>query len=115
MESQSPRGAATADDFAFARNVYVETMRWIVERLFGWDQVKINPARHFYKKQLAIEVARLTEPPRFISRANLLHWPPPDPASRGLERRFLPMGVGVAQRWALHGAKRCHTKHAWQR
>jgi hypothetical protein len=83
MESQSPRGVATAHDFAFARNVYVETMRWIVERLFGWDQVKINPVRHFYKKQLAIEVARTTEPPRFISRANLLHWPPPD---SGLKR-----------------------------
>ena len=24
-------------DFTFARNVYFETMRWIIERLFGWD------------------------------------------------------------------------------
>ena len=24
-------------DFTFARDVYFETMRWIIERLFGWD------------------------------------------------------------------------------
>ena len=30
--------AACDADFAFARGVYFETMRWIIERLFGWDQ-----------------------------------------------------------------------------
>ena len=27
-------------DFVFARTVYFETMRWIIERLFGWDEVR---------------------------------------------------------------------------
>ena len=27
-------------DFGFARTVYFETMRWIIERLFGWDEVR---------------------------------------------------------------------------
>jgi hypothetical protein len=29
-------------DFDFARNLYFETMRWIIERLFGWDEVREN-------------------------------------------------------------------------
>jgi GNAT superfamily N-acetyltransferase len=32
--------AASEEDFSFARNVYFETMRWTIERLFGWDQVR---------------------------------------------------------------------------
>jgi len=32
--------AACDQDFAFARDVYFVTMRWIIERLFGWDQVR---------------------------------------------------------------------------
>ena len=32
--------AAGDADFAFARSVYFETMRWIIERLSGWDQVR---------------------------------------------------------------------------
>ena len=32
--------AACDGDFAFARKVYFETMRWIIERLFGWDEVR---------------------------------------------------------------------------
>ena len=27
-------------DLVFARNLYFETMRWIIERLFGWDQAR---------------------------------------------------------------------------
>jgi ribosomal protein S18 acetylase RimI-like enzyme len=27
-------------DFAFARVVYFETMRWIIERLVGWDEAR---------------------------------------------------------------------------
>jgi ribosomal protein S18 acetylase RimI-like enzyme len=30
--------AASDADFAFARSVYFETMRWIIERLSGWDE-----------------------------------------------------------------------------
>jgi GNAT superfamily N-acetyltransferase len=29
---------ATADDLPFARGLYFETMRWIIERHFGWDE-----------------------------------------------------------------------------
>jgi ribosomal protein S18 acetylase RimI-like enzyme len=32
--------AARDADFAFARKVYFETMRSIIERLFGWDEVR---------------------------------------------------------------------------
>jgi ribosomal protein S18 acetylase RimI-like enzyme len=32
--------AACDEDFAFARSVYFETMRWIIERLFGWEQAR---------------------------------------------------------------------------
>ncbi|AEU38187.1 GNAT family N-acetyltransferase [Granulicella mallensis] len=31
---------AQAEDLAFARNLYFETMRWMIERLFGWDQAR---------------------------------------------------------------------------
>jgi GNAT superfamily N-acetyltransferase len=41
--------AACDEDFAFARDVYLATMRWIIESLFGWDQVREeeNFARFF--------------------------------------------------------------------
>ena len=29
-----------AEDFDFARQLYFETMRWAIERLFGWNQVQ---------------------------------------------------------------------------
>ena len=32
--------AASGEDFAFVRDVYFATMRWIIESLFGWDQVR---------------------------------------------------------------------------
>lgn len=32
--------AARDEDFVFARSVYFETMRWIIERLFGWEQAR---------------------------------------------------------------------------
>ena len=31
---------ARDEDFVFARDVYFATMRWIIESLFGWDQVR---------------------------------------------------------------------------
>jgi GNAT superfamily N-acetyltransferase len=32
--------AAQPADFRFARDLYFETMGWIIERLFGWDQAR---------------------------------------------------------------------------
>jgi hypothetical protein len=32
--------AARADDLLFCRQLYYETMRSIIERLFGWDQAR---------------------------------------------------------------------------
>ena len=32
--------AAQTEDLAFARSLYFETMRWIIERLFGRDQAR---------------------------------------------------------------------------
>ena len=31
---------ACGGDFVFARNLYFETMRGMIERLFGWDQTR---------------------------------------------------------------------------
>jgi GNAT superfamily N-acetyltransferase len=31
---------AQTEDLAFARSLYLETMRLIIERLFGWDQAR---------------------------------------------------------------------------
>jgi GNAT superfamily N-acetyltransferase len=33
---------ATEDDLAFARRVYFETQRWIIEQYFGWDEAREN-------------------------------------------------------------------------
>lgn len=40
---------ACDEDFEFAHDVYFATMRWIIENLFGWDQVREeeNFARFF--------------------------------------------------------------------
>jgi GNAT superfamily N-acetyltransferase len=32
------------EDFHFARQLYFETMRWAIERLFGWDQARQEAA-----------------------------------------------------------------------
>src|SRR5579863_2668713 len=32
--------AGRPQDFEFARQTYYDTMRWIIERLFGWDQAR---------------------------------------------------------------------------
>jgi ribosomal protein S18 acetylase RimI-like enzyme len=31
---------AASGDYEFARETYYATMRWIIERLFGWDQIE---------------------------------------------------------------------------
>jgi len=48
--------AACNDDVAFARNLYFETMREIIERLFGWDQTREakNFARFFKLNEVKI-------------------------------------------------------------
>ena len=33
---------AHPDDVIFARQLYYDTMRWIIERLFGWDEAREN-------------------------------------------------------------------------
>ena len=51
--------AACDEDFAFARDVYFATMRWMIESLFGWDQVreKENFARFFKLDEVRIITA----------------------------------------------------------
>jgi ribosomal protein S18 acetylase RimI-like enzyme len=41
--------AALPGDFEFARRTYYDTMRWIIERLFGWDEAREDAkfARYF--------------------------------------------------------------------
>ena len=50
---------ACDDDVAFARNLYFETIRGIVERLFGWDQSREekNFARFFKLDEVRIITA----------------------------------------------------------
>ena len=50
---------ACDDDVAFARNLYFETMREIIERLFGWDQNREekNFARFFKLDEVRIITA----------------------------------------------------------
>lgn len=50
---------AQAEDFDFARSLYFETMRWIIERLFGWDQAReeTNFAGFFRLDEVRIIVA----------------------------------------------------------
>ena len=47
------------DDISFARDLYFETMREIIERLFGWDQSREeqNFARFFRLEQVRIITA----------------------------------------------------------
>jgi GNAT superfamily N-acetyltransferase len=50
---------ASDDDVGFARNLYFETMREIIERLFGWDQSREeqNFARFFRLEEVRIITA----------------------------------------------------------
>ena len=41
---------AQPEDSAFARELYLETMRWIIERMFGWDRaVEEETFARFFK------------------------------------------------------------------
>lgn len=50
---------ACSEDFIFARNLYFETMRGIIERLFGWDQTREerNFAGFFKVEEASIIIA----------------------------------------------------------
>lgn len=48
-----------ANDFEFARGLYFQTMRWAIERTFGWDQAfqEANFAEWFKADEISIIVA----------------------------------------------------------
>ena len=49
---------ARGEDFEFARALYFETMAWMIENLFGWDQVREeNNFAQFFK----LEEARIIQ------------------------------------------------------
>ena len=50
---------ACDDDVAFARNLYFETMREIIERLFGWDENRetMNFAQFFKLDEVSVITA----------------------------------------------------------
>ncbi len=50
---------ACSEDFVFARNLYFETMRGMIERLFGWDQTREerNFAGFFKVEEVRIIIA----------------------------------------------------------
>ena len=50
---------AFSEDFVFARNLYFETMRVMIERLFGWDQTREerNFAGFFKVEEVRIIIA----------------------------------------------------------
>ncbi len=50
---------ACSEDFVFARNLYFETMRGMIERLFGWDQTQEerNFAGFFKVEEVRIIIA----------------------------------------------------------
>ncbi len=47
---------ATSRDYEFARETYYATMRWIIERLFGWNQAEQDAS---FASQFRLEDARL--------------------------------------------------------
>jgi len=51
--------AYCADDFEFVRGLYFETMRWAIDRVFGWDQARqeANFAEWFKGEECSIIMA----------------------------------------------------------
>jgi GNAT superfamily N-acetyltransferase len=51
--------SADPEDYEFARQTYYQTMRWIIERLFGWDQDKQDAsfAEYFRLEEVRIIMA----------------------------------------------------------
>jgi GNAT superfamily N-acetyltransferase len=48
--------AARPDDYGFAKNTYYETMRWLIERLFGWDEKREDRK---FAEQFKLEEVRI--------------------------------------------------------
>lgn len=44
------------DDYGFAKQTYYETMRWIIERLFGWDEEREDTK---FAEQFKLEEVRI--------------------------------------------------------
>ena len=61
-------------DFTFARDVYVETMRWIIERLFGWDLAREdkNFAQFFKLDVMGMRISAPRNPGAVFLRAFVL-------------------------------------------
>jgi len=51
--------AFRTEDFSFARGLYFETMRWAIERIFGWDEAHQQEtfARWFKPNEVSIVTA----------------------------------------------------------
>jgi GNAT superfamily N-acetyltransferase len=47
---------AASGDYEFARETYYTTMRWIIERLFGWNQAEQDAS---FSSQFRLDEARL--------------------------------------------------------
>jgi hypothetical protein len=48
--------AARPDDYGFAKQIYYETMRWIIERLFDWDEEREDRK---FAEQFKLEEVRI--------------------------------------------------------
>jgi ribosomal protein S18 acetylase RimI-like enzyme len=48
--------AAKPDDYLFARQTYYDTMRWLIERLFGWNQEREDAQ---FAEQFKLEEAEI--------------------------------------------------------
>jgi hypothetical protein len=47
---------AASGDYEFARETYYTTMRWIIERLFGWNQAEQDAS---FSSQFRLDEARV--------------------------------------------------------
>jgi len=48
--------AARPDDYGFAKQTYYETIRWVIERLFGWDNEREDRK---FAEQFRLEEVRI--------------------------------------------------------
>ncbi len=52
---------ALPGDFEFARRTYYDTMRWIIERLFGWDEAREDAKFAGYFDPAAVRIITVDE------------------------------------------------------
>ncbi len=57
--------AYEAQDFDFAHRLYFETMRWSIERAFGWDEARQHAsfAERFAPEEVSV-ITRCQPPPQ---------------------------------------------------